>query len=99
VNPCPTPFVPRLARPGDLTCVMPASAEEARWDNKADIQRRRVDANGQCASPYVSRGAYPDDPVCTFEETRNRTHIENQSGYTDHQFNEKEYPATFLPRD
>lgn len=97
-NPCPAPFVPRLSRPGDLTCVMPASAQEAQWDNRADIQRGRVNASGECVPPYVSRGAFPDDFVCVFEDTANRTHVENQPGYTERMFGDKEYPETFIPR-
>jgi hypothetical protein len=100
-NPCPSPFVPRLSRPGDLTCVMPASAQEAQFDNREDIQRNRVIPGTDpviCAIPYEPRLAFPDDFVCVWEDTANRTHIENQPGYTDYMFNEKEYPATFTPR-
>jgi hypothetical protein len=98
-NPCPTPFVPRLARPGDLTCVMPASAQEAAWDNREDVQRNRVQPGStECAVPYVPRIAFPDDFVCVWEDTANRTHVENQPGYTEHMFNDSEYPETFTPR-
>ncbi len=100
-NPCPEPFVPRLARPGDLTCVMPASAEEAQWDNREDVQRDRVIPDTdppQCQIPYLPRLAFPDDYVCVWEDTANRTHVENQEGYTEHMFNDKEYPETFTPR-
>lgn len=102
VNPCPSPFVPRLARPGDLTCVMPASAQEAQWDNREDVQRNRVIPDTdppQCAIPYVPRIAFPDDFICVWEDTANRTHIENQQqGYLAHGFNDKEYPEVFTPR-
>ena len=100
VNACPTPFVPRLARPDDLICVMPASAQEAQWDNREDVQRNRVEpGTAQCRSPYVSRAALPDDFICTWEETANRTHIENQQdGYLSRNFNDSQYPTTFLPR-
>jgi len=100
-NPCPAPFVPRNSRPGDLTCVMPASAEEAQFDNRADIQRNRVIPGTDpviCAIPYEPRLAFPDDFVCVWEDTANRTHIENQPGYTERMFNDKEYPETFSPR-
>ncbi|MDQ7993026.1 MAG: hypothetical protein REI45_10155, partial [Propionicimonas sp.] len=102
-NPCPEPFVPRLSRPGDLTCVMPASAQEAQFDNREDIQRNRVIPGTDpviCAIPYEPRLAFPDDFVCVWEDTANRTHIENQQGYTDtpRPFNDKEYPETFTPR-
>lgn len=100
-NPCPEPFVPRLARPGDLICVMPASAEEAQWDNREDVQRNRVIPDtdpAQCQIPYLPRLAFPDDYVCVWEDTANRTHLENQSGYTQYMFNESEYPETFTPR-
>lgn len=99
VNACPEPFVPRNSRPGDNTCVMPASAEEAQWDNRDDVQRRRViPGTTECQIPYVPRVAFPDDLVCVWEDTANRTHIENQPGYTEYQFNEKEYPKVFTPR-
>lgn len=100
-NTCPEPFVPRLSRPGDLTCVMPASAEEAQWDNREDVQRNRVIQGtdpAQCAVPYEPRIAFPDDFVCVWEDTANRTHVENQQGYTEHMFNDSEYPETFVPR-
>ena len=100
LNPCPATFLPRLARPDDLICVMPASAQEAQWDNREDIQRNRVEpGTAQCRSPYVSRAALPDDFICTWEETANRTHIENQQdGYLSRNFNDSQYPTTFLPR-
>lgn len=98
-NPCPEPFVPRLARPGDFTCVMPASAQEAQWDNRSDVQRNRViPGTTECQVPYVPRLAFPNDLVCVWEDTANRTHVENQPGYTDRMFNEKEYPETFTER-
>lgn len=98
-NPCPEPFVPRLARPGDLTCVMPASAKEAQWDNRSDVQRNRViPGTTECQIPYVPRLAFPDDLVCVWEDTANRTHVENQPGYTEHMFNDSEYPDTFTER-
>ena len=98
-NPCPSPFVPRNSRPGDLTCVMPASALEAQFDNRSDIQRDRViPGTTECQIPYVPRLAFPDDLVCVWEDTANRTHVENQPGYTDRMFNDKEYPETFNPR-
>lgn len=102
VNPCPEPFVPRLARPDDMTCVMPASAEEAQWDNREDVQRNRVIPGTdppQCAIPYVPRLAFPDDFICVWEDTANRTHVENQQeGYLDHQFDDSQYPEVFTPR-
>lgn len=102
VNPCPDPFVPRLSRPGDMTCVMPASAQEAAWDNRDDVQRNRIIPGtdpAQCAIPYVPRLAFPDDFICVWEDTANRTHIENQQeGYLNHQFNDSEYPEVFTPR-
>jgi len=100
VNPCPTPFVPRLANPEDLTCVMPASAEEAQFDNRDDVQRDRTGPlTTQCKFPYLTRAAFPGDIVCTWEETANRTHIENQQeGYLKHEFNDSQYPTTFIPR-
>ena len=101
VNPCPSPFVPRLSRPGDDTCVMPASAEEAAWDNREDVQRnRRLPAPfaDQCSSPYQPRLAFDDDFVCVWEDTANRTHVENQAGYTDHMFGDDKYPEKFTPR-
>ena len=98
-NPCPEPFVPRNARPGDNTCVMPASAQEAQWDNRSDVQRNRViPGTTECQVPYVPRLAFPNDLVCVWEDTANRTHVENQPGYTEYQFNEKEYPQTFTER-
>lgn len=98
-NPCPAPFVPRLSRPGDQTCVMPASAEEAQWDNRSDVQRDRLlPGTTECAIPYVPRLAFADDLVCVWEDTANRTHVENQPGYTEHMFGDSEYPDTFTPR-
>ena len=101
-NPCPAPFVPRLSRPADLTCVMPASAQEAQYDNRVDVQRNRIIEGTnppQCRIPYVPRIAFPDDFVCVWEDTANRTHIEKQQpGYLAHDFNDKEYPTTFTPR-
>ncbi len=100
-NPCPSPFVPRFSRPGDTTCVMPASAEEAQWDNRVDVQRNRVLADTdppQCAVPYQPRLAFADDFVCVWEDTANRTHVENQPGYLERMFSDTEYPETFTPR-
>jgi len=81
---------------------MPASAQEAQWDNRQDVQRNRVipDTNPpQCAVPYVPRIAFENDFVCVWEDTANRTHIENQQeGYLQRQFGDKEYPETFTPR-
>ena len=79
---------------------MPASAQEAQWDNREDVQRDRVEpGTTQCRIPYVSRAALPDDVICTWEETANRTHVENQQdGYLKHNFDDSQYPTTFLPR-
>ena len=74
---------------------MPASAEEAAWDNREDVQRnRRLPAPfaDQCSSPYQPRLAFDDDFVCVWEDTANRTHVENQAGYTEHMFGDDKYP-------
>jgi hypothetical protein len=82
-NPCMAPFVPRLTRPGDLTCVTTLSAAEAKADNDPELQRLRKDPTGPygpdtCVQGYVWRVAYPDDLICVTGATRDRTYWENQ---------------------
>ena len=82
-NPCPSPYVPRLSRPGDLTCVTALSAAETKADNDPDLQRLRKDPAGlygpeTCVPGYVWREAYEGDTICVSGLTRARTYWENQ---------------------
>lgn len=82
-NPCASPYVPRLARPDDLTCVTTLSAAEARTDNDPELQRARKDPSGPygpdtCVSGYVWREAFEGDVTCVTGEVRTRTYWENQ---------------------
>ena len=84
-NPCADPYVPRVSRPGDLTCVRALSAAEARADNDPVLQKLRKDPTGPygpetCVPGYVWRVAYSDDLICVSDATRTRTYWENQ-GY------------------
>ena len=84
-NPCASPYVPRLARPDDLTCVTTLSAAEARTDNDPELQRARKDPTGPygpetCVSGYVWREAFEGDVTCVTGAVRTRTYWENH-GY------------------
>lgn len=84
-NPCPPPYVPRLARPTDLTCVTVLSAAEAKADNDPDLQKARKDPTGPygpetCVQGYVWRDAFDGDTICVTGSTRTRSYWENQ-GY------------------
>lgn len=83
VNPCPAPYVPRLARPGDLRCVTVLSAAEAKADNDPLLQKARKNPAGaygpeSCVSGYVWREAYTNDVTCVYGGVRTRTYWENQ---------------------
>jgi hypothetical protein len=82
-NPCSPPYVPRLARPGDLTCATALSAAEAKADNDPDLQKLRKDPGGPygpetCVQGYVWREAWDGDVTCVIGSTRTRTYWENQ---------------------
>ncbi len=82
-NPCQAPYVPRLARPGDLTCVTGLSATEAKLENDPELQKLRKDPTGPygpetCVQGYVWREAFPGDVACVTVDTRTRTAWENQ---------------------
>jgi len=84
-NPCAPPYVPRLTRPEDLTCVTQLSAAEAKADNAPDLQTARKDPSGAygpetCVQGYVWREAYEGDVTCVTGSVRTRTYWENQ-GY------------------
>jgi len=84
-NPCPSPYVPRLARPEDLTCVTQLSAAEAKADNDPALQQARKDPGGAygpetCVQGYVWREAYEGDVTCVTGNVRTRSYWENQ-GY------------------
>ncbi len=84
-NPCPPPYVPRLARATDLTCVTTLSAAEARTDNDPDLQKARKDPGGTygpetCVQGYVWREAFEGDVACVTGTVRTRTYWENR-GY------------------
>ena len=101
-NPCPAPYVPRLARPSDLTCVTEASAAEALFDNNPAVQAQRRAGGGPygpdtCKQGWVWREAYEGDVICVTPETRARTKAENQPKYTLKQLPTLYYPRTFLP--
>ncbi|MBK9158163.1 MAG: hypothetical protein IPM11_08575 [Micropruina sp.] len=85
LNPCPAPYVPRLARPSDLTCVTVLSAAEAKADNDPQLQKARKDPAGpygpeSCIAGYgyVWREAYSGDTTCVPGSTRTRSYWENQ---------------------
>ncbi len=87
VNPCTDPWVPRLTRPEDLTCVTAASAAEVVFDNNPAVQAQRRAGGGAygpdtCNPGWVWREAYVGDVVCVTGATRTRTAAENQPGYT-----------------
>ena len=83
VNPCPAPYVPRLARPDDNVCVTVLSAAEAKADNDPGLQKARKDPTGPygpetCVQGYVWREAFPGDATCVIGSTRTRSYWENQ---------------------
>lgn len=82
-NPCPPPYVPRLARPTDLTCVTVLSAAETKADNDPDLQKARKDPTGPhgpetCVQGYVWREAFDGDVACVTGSTRTRSYWENR---------------------
>lgn len=102
-SPCPAPWVPRLTRPEDLTCVTPASAAEVVFDNNPAVQAERRAGGGAygpdtCKQGWVWRDAYPGDHVCVTGTTRARTAEENKPGYTNPPSNPQtwKYPQTFV---
>ena len=104
VNPCTPPWVPRLTRAEDLTCVTPASAAEVVFDNNPAVQAERRAGGGPygpdtCKQGWVWRNAYPGDVVCVTPATRDRTQLENQPGYTTSPSGAptQMYPTTFHP--
>lgn len=101
-NPCAAPWVPRLTRPEDLTCVTPASAAEVVFDNNPAVQAERRAGGGAygpdtCNQGWVWREAYDGDHVCVTGATRARTAEENKPGYTNPPSNPPswKYPETF----
>lgn len=105
-NPCPLPFVPRLARPEDMTCVTQASAAEVVFDNNPAVQAPRRAGTGvygpdTCNVGWVWREAFEGDVICVTVETRARTAAENQPAYTNPPTLGPKptwlYPETFFP--
>lgn len=87
VNPCIAPWVPRLARAEDLTCVTASSAAEVVFDNNPAVQAERRAGGGPygpdtCKPGWVWREAFEGDVACVSVATRTRTAAENQPGYT-----------------
>ncbi|MCC6496458.1 MAG: hypothetical protein IT193_09385 [Propionibacteriaceae bacterium] len=87
MNPCAEPWVPRLTRAEDITCVTAASAAEVVFDNNPAVQAERKAGGGAygpntCKPGWVWRDAYPGDEICVTVATRTRTAAENQPGYT-----------------
>ena len=82
---CMAPYVQRLARPGDTTCVTTQSAQQAQADNQPDVQDSRllksnVFTTNACVEPFKWRFAWDTDQICVTPETATRTWFENQ-GY------------------
>lgn len=81
---CLAGFVERRARPADIVCVDPASALQAEFDNRADVQKaRKNDPPGgpygpdTCRVGWVWRDAFEGDHVCVTGSDRTRTAQEN----------------------
>jgi hypothetical protein len=96
MNPCTDPWVPRLARAEDLTCVTAASAAEVVFDNNPAVQAQRRAGGGvygpdTCNPGFVWREAFEGDVICVTPATRTRTLAENQPGYTN--------PPTVMPTE
>lgn len=101
-SPCADPWVPRLTRPEDLTCVTPASAAEVIFDNNPAVQQERKQPDSiYCKPGWVWRVAYPEDLVCVTVQTRTRTAEENKPDYTNPPtptlMPTWKYPTIFLP--
>ncbi len=79
-RPCIQGYVWRAARPGDVIRVLPATRNQAGFDNRMAASRR--DPNGaygpmSCKSGFVWREAWDGDTVCVTPATRTQTKHDN----------------------
>lgn len=81
---CIEGYVERRARPTDVVCVVPASALQAEFDNRPDVQKaRKNDPPGgpfgpeTCRVGWVWRDAFAGDTICVTGDVRARTAQEN----------------------
>lgn len=84
VGTCKDGYVHRLIRPGDKTCVTPASKAQADADNAAAYSRTIVGNYGAsaCTQGYVWREAFPGDVVCVTPATRSQAQADNAAAAT-----------------
>lgn len=82
---CVEGYVERRARPADVVCVLPASALQAEFDNRPEVQKaRKNDPPGgpygpeTCRVGWVWRDAFPGDTICVTGDIRSRTAKENE---------------------